>query len=84
MVDQFLTLLELNISDFDWSSFSRKLTEKFFIGSIQDTEILPEKMKEFLEENSDVLESFADDHIKKIEWFNSNYLKINFKLFMIN
>lgn len=71
-IDQFLTLLELNISDFDWSSFSRKLTEKFFIGSIQDTEILPEKMKEFLEENSDVLQSFANDHIKKIEWFNSN------------
>jgi len=72
VVDQFLTLLEHNISDFDWSAFSKKLSDKFFLGSIQDTEISVEKMKEFLEENNDMLESFADDHVKKIEWFNSN------------
>ncbi len=70
-IDQFLTLLEQNISDFDWSSFSKKLTDEFFAGSIQDTEISNKKMKNFLEKNSDVLEAFAHDHIKKIQWFKS-------------
>ena len=28
-------------------------------------------MKNFLEKNSDVLEAFAYDHIKKIQWFKS-------------
>jgi len=72
VIDQFLTLLEYNMSDFDWSSFSKKLSEKFLVGSIQDTEISVKKMEEFLEENDDVLKSFAEDHVKKIEWFNSN------------
>ena len=70
-IDQFLTLLEQNISDFDWSSFSKKLTDEFFAGSIQDTEISNKKMENFLEKNSDVLEAFAYDHIKKIQWFKS-------------
>jgi hypothetical protein len=72
VIDQFLTLLEYNMSDFDWSAFSKKLSEKFLVGSIQDTEISVKKMEEFLEENNDMLKSFADDHVKKIEWFNSN------------
>ena len=70
-IDQFLTLLEQNVSDFDWSSFSKKLTDEFFAGSIQDTEISNKKMENFLEKNSDVLEAFAYDHIKKIQWFKS-------------
>ena len=71
-VDQFITLLEKNISNFDWSSFSKKLTETFFVGSIQDTEISNEKMKQFLEINRSELDDFSMDHIKKIEWFKAN------------
>ncbi len=71
-VDQFITLLEKNVSNFDWSSFSKKLTEEFFTGSIQDTEISDEKMKNFLENNISELDEFASDHIRKIEWFKQD------------
>lgn len=68
-VDQFITLLEQNISNFDWSSFSKKLTEVFFTGSIQDTDISDNKMRNFLEKNISELDDFANEHIRKIEWF---------------
>jgi len=68
-VDQFLTLFENNISNFDWSDFSKKMHDKFFAGSIQDAIISEKDMKEFLEENNDMIENFADEHIKKMNWF---------------
>ena len=69
-VDRFIMLLEKNISKFDWSDFSKKLTDEFFVGSIQDAEISENKMELFLEKNSTELEIFANDHIKKMKWFN--------------
>ena len=69
-VDRYITLLEKNISEFDWSDFSKKLTDEFFLGTTQDAEISEEKMRLFLEKNSESLEIFANDHMKKIKWFN--------------
>ena len=69
-VDRFITLLENNVSKFDWGDFSKKLSDAFFAGAIQDTEISETKMKSFLDDNYASLEIFANDHIKKIKWFN--------------
>ena len=70
-VNRFLALFEKNVSNFDWSDFTKKLSDEFFSGKIQDIEISEEKMKLFLEKNFSTLELFANDHIKKIQWFKS-------------
>ena len=70
-VNRFLALFEKNVSNFDWSDFTKKLSDEFFSGKIQDIEISEEKMKLFLEKNFSMLESFANDHVKKIQWFKS-------------
>ena len=74
-VNKFLNLFENNVSNFDWTSFSKKLFDEFFSGNIQDAEISEEKMQSFLDKNYDVIEIFADDHINKIKWLNEQYKK---------
>ena len=68
-VNKFLGLFENNVSNFDWTSFSKKLSDEFFSGKIQDLEISEERMQKFLEKNQDMIEIFVDDHINKIKWF---------------
>ena len=65
-VNRFLAIFEKNISHFDWSGFTKKLSDEFFSKSIQDTEINEDKMKSFLEKNQNELTSFANEHVKKI------------------
>ena len=74
-VNKFLNLFENNVSNFDWTSFSKKLFDEFFSGNIQDAEISEEKMQSFLDKNYDMIEIFADDHINKIKWLNEQYKK---------
>ena len=68
-------VIENNVSNFDWTGFSKKLFDEFFSGNIQDAEISEEKMQSFLDKNYDVIEIFADDHINKIKWLNEQYKK---------
>ena len=74
-VNKFLKLFEKNVSNFDWTSFSNKLSDEFFSGNIQDAEISEEKMRSFLDKNYNTIEVFADDHINKIKWLNEQYKK---------
>ena len=74
-VNRFLAIFEKNISHFDWSGFTKKLSDEFFSKSIQDTEINEDKMKSFLEKNSSILNDLADEHISKINWFETRSVK---------
>lgn len=65
-VNKFLAIFEKNVSNFDWSRFSKKLSDEFFSGSIQDSEINEQQMKSFLEKNLNELISFANEHVAKI------------------
>ena len=75
-VSKFLNLFKANVSNFDWANFSKKLSEEFFVNNTQDAHISNDKMGSFLKENYHILEDFADEHFKKIQFFekgkNSN------------
>jgi hypothetical protein len=69
-LDRYISLLEKNISKFDYADFMAKLADEFFYGNnLMDVEISETKMKSFLEKNYSMLQILADDHIKKIKWF---------------
>jgi len=68
-LDKYITLLEKNVSKFDYADFMAKLAVEFFYGNnLMDVEIPEVKMKTFLEKNYPLLEVLADDHIRKIKW----------------
>ena len=58
-VNRFLAIFEKNISHFDWSGFTKKLSAEFFSKSIQDTKINEDKMKLFLERNQNELRAYG-------------------------
>ena len=72
-LDHFITLLEKNISKFNYADFLQKLKKEFFYGgNLVDVEIPEAKMKLFLEKNHSVLSELADEHITKIKWFKNH------------
>ena len=72
-LDHFITLLEKNISKFNYADFLKKLKREFFYGgNLVDVEIPEAKMKLFLEKNHSVLSELADEHITKIKWFKNH------------
>jgi len=69
-LDRYVSLLEKNVSKFDYADFMAKLASEFFYGNnLMDVEISETKMKLFLEKNYSVLQILADDHIRKIKLF---------------
>jgi len=69
-LDRYISLLEKNISKFDYADFMAKLADEFFYGNnLMDVNISETKMKSFLEKNYSLLQALADDHIRKIKWF---------------
>ena len=44
-----------------------------------DTEISESKMKSFLEKNSSILNDLADEHISKMNWFETSSAKSDMK-----
>ena len=72
-LDHFITLLEKNLSKFNYANFLKKLKREFFYGgNLVDVEIPEAKMKLFLEKNHSVLSELADEHITKIKWFKNH------------
>jgi capsule polysaccharide modification protein KpsS len=72
-LDHFITLLEKNLSKFNYADFLKKLKREFFYGgNLVDVEIPEAKMKLFLEKNHSVLSELADEHITKIKWFKNH------------
>ena len=72
-LDHFITLLEKNISKFNYADFLQKLKREFFYGgNLVDVEIPETKMKLFLEKNHSILNELADEHITKIKWFKDH------------
>ena len=69
-LDRFVTLLEKSTTNFDYAGFLTKFKKEFFYnGNLVDVEIPETKMKSFLEKNGVLLDTLADAHIKKINWF---------------
>ena len=69
-LDRFVTLLEKSTTNFDYADFLTKFKKEFFYnGNLVDVEIPETKMKSFLEKNGVLLDTLADAHIKKINWF---------------
>ena len=75
-LNRYLSLLERNSSEFNYTDFTAKFdTEFFYGGRLVDTEISESKMKSFLEKNSSILNDLADEHISKINWFETRSVK---------
>ncbi len=71
-LDRYVTLIDKNILNFDYADFGKKIKKKFFHdGNLLDVEISEEKMKEFLEENINLLNFLADEHQKKMVYLNN-------------
>lgn len=69
-LDNYVSLLEKNLCRFNWAEFMEKLANEFFYGgNLLDVDISESKMKEFLLRNYSDLESLADEHIKKMNFF---------------
>jgi hypothetical protein len=69
-LDRFVTLLEKSTTNFDYADFLTKFKKEFFYnGNLVDVEIPETKMKSFLEKIGVLLDTLADAHIKKINWF---------------
>jgi hypothetical protein len=75
-LDKFLTLLEKDTFDFDLRGLNTKVADHFFRGGfLVNTEIPESRMKEFLEENKEILEEISLEHIKKINEINALKIK---------
>jgi hypothetical protein len=69
-LDHYISLVERNVSKFDYADFIVKLGKEFFYGNnLMNVEIIESKMKVFLEQNESLLQVLADDHIRKMKWF---------------
>ena len=72
-LEKYLLKLEKNSFEFDWLGFGSKFKDKFYYsGTLVDTNILPDKLKTFLDECSIELTLLASEHIKKIEQHKKN------------
>jgi len=66
-LDKYVTLLEKNCFDFDWTGLTNKIAEIFFYnGMLVDVEISQDKMNQFLENFESVFKNLAEKHIKKL------------------
>ena len=66
-LDKYLEFVEQNSFDFDWLGFLSKQYDYFFYGGqLVDVEISESKMKQFLDDNKDMLIKITDEHLKKI------------------
>lgn len=73
-LEKFLIVLKENTFDFDMMGFSRLIAEKFYHdASLVDVNIEKSKIKEFISENSKLIEILATEHIKKIEQHKSKF-----------
>ena len=69
-VDRYISLLEENSIDFDWSSMSMKILNQFFYGGhLVDVDISIDEMKIFLEEHKTELEKLTSGFISKLKQF---------------
>jgi len=67
-LDRFLVLLEEDTFDFDLRGFNSKILEYFFHGGkLIDREISDELMTSFLNNQKELLEKLALEHIKKLK-----------------
>ena len=66
-LDKYLQFIEENSFDFDWLGFLVKQYDFFFFGGqFVDVEITESKMKQFLDDNEDMLLKITDEHLKKM------------------
>ncbi len=67
-LDKYVTVLEENSFDFDWMDFIlRSYGEFFYGGNLVDVNIEQSQMQHFLEQERDILDKLANEHIKKIK-----------------
>lgn len=70
-VEKYIKILEKNSFSFDWLDFQLKEAEKFFFGgNLLDVNISNDQMKDFIKENSEIIENISNEHIKKIDSFS--------------
>ena len=69
----YISSLLKNSFDFDYYGFQVRSGNKFFYNeNLVDIEIEQNDMKDFLEKEKTNLEKLADEHIKKIEFYEKN------------
>ena len=69
-IDRYISLLEENSIDFDWSGMSMKILNRFFYGGyLADVDISIEEMKHFLEEHRTSFEKLISGFLSKIEQY---------------
>lgn len=71
-VERYVTLLEKNSIDFDWSGMSMEILDRFFYGGhFIDVDISTEMMKSFLNQHQNEFEKLVSGLLSKIEQFKN-------------
>lgn len=71
-LDKYMTSMEDNSFDFNILDFVSRYYQKFFYnGNLINVDIDQSKMQQFLEEEQNILDKLADEHIKKISQFKT-------------
>jgi hypothetical protein len=69
-VDRYISLLEENSIDFDWSGMSMEVLNRFFYGGyLVDVDISLKEMKQFLEDHKSSFEKLISGFLSKIKQF---------------
>jgi hypothetical protein len=72
-LDRYMVQLEEECFEFDIFEFSTKYQDHFYYGGhLQDVEITQQQMSSFLDENIELIDKLAIEHIKKINQFKIN------------
>ena len=72
-ISRFINLLESVTIEFNWLEFQEKFQKEFYFNNtFRDAEISESKLKKFLEQNKNILEQLAKDHIKKMRELENN------------
>jgi hypothetical protein len=72
-MSSYLSLIEKNSFEFDYLNFILNYQNSFYYGgNLVDVEISEDKMYNFLLENESSLETLANAHIEKINYFKHN------------
>ena len=72
-INRYVKLLESVTIEFNWLEFQQKFQKEFYFNdTFRDAEISESKLKKFLEQNKNILEQLAKDHVKKMNELENN------------
>ena len=72
-INRYVKLLESVTIEFNWLEFQQKFQKEFYFNdTFRNAKISESKLKKFIEQNKNILEQLAKDHIKKMNELENN------------